>query len=736
MEHWSNFLGTKWKQVIDVNDFILNNYKEYMGSSDFLSGVSRKTSRVWSRCQKILEKEDITNVLDLDCHSFSGIDNFEPGYIDRKNEVIFGLQTDEPLKQFINPFISLKESINASKNNGYRLERELIDKIKMMSNSVDELVNETYTNEIKKLKDVHLLEGLPDNYGRGFIVGDYRRVPLYGTDFLIMKKRNDLERLKKDINYSVVRTREEIVKQIKALKDLTTMADGYGFDIRKPASNSKEAVQWLYFAILGSVKETNGASIPLGNNTAFIDIYIERDLENGTITEEEAQELIDQFAIKLRMIRFLRDGDFNNYFLQKSPIITETIGGEVGGKSLITKTAYRLLNTLENLGVSTIPNLSLLWSNNLPNNFKRYCTKVMMKYNVLQFINGNNLNSNDYAVTGFSGVSRIGKQIDYYGGTCNLPKVLLYAINGGRDCITGEVIIEGIKPLDNNVLNYSNVIKNFTLVLKKIIDIYCDSLNIIHFIQDKYVYENSIMSLNDTVVERYITLGICGLATVVDSLSAIKNTKVTVVRDENDLSTDFTSSRSFERFGKNEDDADKLASDIVKLFNKLVSEHHFYRNAKPKIGIESSGLYIVYGNNTGVTPDGRFKGTIFSPGVNATSTVATNGVLSYLKSVLKIPVKLCLNGVVTTLNVNGNALGAKRSEKSENLIALLDGFFGQNGSHLEINIIDKKTILDISNDSDLYDSLVLRNSGYPVRYRDLTEEQQNSLVDRTFHKGL
>lgn len=736
MQEWDTFSGKRWQQVIDVDDFIINNYKEYLGSSDFLKGTSRKTGRIWSRCQKILEKEDITNVLDIETNYFSGIDNFDPGYIDKKSEVIVGLQTDDPLKQFVNPFIALDTSVDALKNYGYRINRELIDRFKEFGKSHENVTNDTYTKEINKYREVHLLEGLPDNYGRGFIVSDYRRLPLYGADYLISKKRHDLDRLKRDINYSMVRTREEVVKQIEALEDIKNMANRYGYDISRPASNAKEAVQWLYFAYLSATKETSGASMPIGNNTAFLDIYINRDLENGIINEEEAQELIDQFIIKLRMIRFLHVPEYHNYFAGKNPIITETIGGMYNNKSLITKTAYRILNSIENLDVYPVPNFSILWSTNLPTNFKRYCAKVMLKNNILQFINGDLLDNNDYTSTGLAGLSKVGKQIDYYGGSCNLPKALLYAINGGKDEITGEQIIDGIEPLLEPILDYSKVVRNFSFVLKKLISIQSDALNIIHYVHDKYAYESSLMAFNDTVVERYISFGITGLSTVVDSLSAIHYSKVKVNRNENGISTDFIVENKFPRFGNNSDEADRLALDIVKLFNKLVLEHHFYRNAKPKIGIESMGLNIVYGNNTGATPDGRFKGVAYAPGVNPISNVDCNGVLASLKSIMKIPSILCKNGIITTLNVNHNALGSKKSERAENIIGLLDGYFSQNGSHLEMNIIDRNILLEAANNEKQYDYLVIRNSGCAFRFIDLTETQQDDLADRTFHKVL
>lgn len=739
MEQWNNFKGEKWKQVIDVENFIINNYKEYTGSSEFLKGISRKTSRIWSRCQKILEKEDITKVLDIETNFLANIDTFDPGYIDKRSEVIFGLQTDEPLKHLINPYISFSTSLKALKNYGYRIDPELEERFFEYSKTSEEVIEQTYTKEIKRFKEVHLLEGLPDNYGRGFMVADYRRLALYGADFLIAKKEHDLERLKRDINYSMVRTREEVIEQIHALKEIKSMAKHYGFDISAPASNTKEAIQWLYFAYLAVAKEGIPASLPVGNNSAFIDIYINRDLELGKITEEEAQELIDQFMIKLRLIRFLHMPEYNDYFPGKNPIITEVIGGICNERSLITKTAYRMLNTIETLGNYPVPNFSILWSSKLPTNFKRYCTKVMMKSNSLQFINDELMKKtvgSDYTTTGLSGVSKIGKQIDYYGGTCNLPKALLYAINGGKDEITGEEVISGIEPIEGDILSYPQIVKNFSLVLKKLITIYADALNIIHYMHDKYAYESSLMAFNDTVVERYMTFGVTGLINVVDSLSAIRYSKVHVNRDEKGIAIDFTADSKFPRFGINDDQADKLAIDIIKLINKEVREHHLYRNAKAKVGIESLGLNLVYGINTGATPDGRFKGVPYNIGINPVSNVDCNGILSSLKSVMKIPSSLCLNGMITTINISANALGEKKSERAENIIGLLDGYFMQNGSQIEINILDKKLLLAAQKDEEKYSHLVLRNGGYIVRYNDLTEKQQDDIVDRTFHGAL
>lgn len=736
MEEWNGFNGTKWQQTIDVEDFIVNNFKEYKGSSDFLKGVSRKTSRVWSRCQKLLDKEAITNILDADLETFASIDNFDPGYIDKKNEVIVGLQTDEPLKHFVNPHISLTTSIETLKNSGYRFNHDLADHFSDVGISYEDATEDTYTTNIKKMKSVHLLEGLPDNYGRGFMLGDYRRLPLYGVNYLIAHKKHDLERLRRDINYSVVRTREEVVRQIKALSQIKNMASQYSIDISKPAKTAKEAIQWLYFAYLATCKDTLGASLPTGNNTAFLDIYIERDLKKGIITEDEAQELVDQFIIKLRMIRFLHSTNCQEQFMSKVPIITEVIGGVKDSQTMITKTAYRFLNTIENINTYPVPNFTILWSNNLPNNFKRYCAKVMLKNNVLQFVNGNNLDSSNYAVTGLAGFSKIGKQIDYYGGTCNLPKALLYAINGGKDEITGETIIKDIPPMSSPFLVYSEVARNFTIVLKSLINVQADALNIMHYMHDKYAYESSLMAFNDTVVERYITFNMCGFATLIDSLSAIKYAKVKVNRDDNGLSNDFAIEGTFPHFGNNDDKVDRIAFDIVKLFNKIVREHHMYRNAKIKVGIESLGLNVKYGLYTGATPDGRMKELAFPIGACPTTNSDKSSLLSSIKSTMKIPSKLCTNGIIKTINVKSEALGSKKSERAENIINLLDGFFKQGGSHLEFNIIDQQILLDAKTKSKEYSYLVLRNGGISIRYNDLSVILKDNLLDRTFHEVL
>ncbi len=735
MQEWENFKSGKWQQVIDVENFILNNYKEYLGSSDFLKGISKKTNRVWSRCQKLLEKEIITSVLDIETNYFSGIDSFEPGFIDKKSEVIVGLQTDDPLKLFVNPYISLNTSLQAIKSYGYRFDKDNVAKFSEYCESYEDIVDSLYTDEIKKYKKLHLLEGLPDNFGRGFILGDYRRLALYGANYLIAKKKSDLQRLKKNINYSMIRTREEVVKQIDALEELKNMALRYGYDISLPARNAKEAVQWLYFGYLSAIKQTNGAFIPIGNNTTFLDIYIERDINRGLINEIDAQELIDQFVIKLRMVRFLHIPEYYTYFLGKNPIITETIGGVFNEKSLITKTAYRFLNSIVNLDSYPTPNYLVMWSRYLPSNFKKYCSKIVLKYNCIGFINDDYTKSN-YASNGIASISNIGKQIDYYGGTCNLPKILLYAVNGGRDEITGEKVIDGIEPIKSDILDFPTVINNFSIALKKMVNIQADAANIIHCIHDKYVYESSIMAFNDTIVERYITFSISGLSTVCDSLSAIRSTIVKVNRDENGLSKDFIVKDKYSRFGNNLDDVDKLAHDIIKLYSRFINEYNYYRNAKPKIGISSSGLNLVYGKNTGATPDGRFSNVPFAMGVNPTSNVDSNGVLNCLKSILKIPKELCSAGIITTLNINSSALGNKTSEYSENIIRLLDEFFYKNGNQVEFNIMDKNDLLEAYNKNDKFNNLIVRSCGYSIRYSDLNDEQQDNLIDMTYHKVL
>ena len=734
MQAWDKFNGERWKQIIDVDDFILNNYQEYTGNSEFLKGMSKKTNRLYSRFQKLIDKENSSGLYDVETSCFSGIDFFDAGYIDKKNEVIVGVQTDEPLKPAINPFVSLDSSLNVVKNNGYRFDHDLVDDFKDYNISYEEIVNETYTNEIKKYKELGLFNNLADSYGRGYIVGDYRRIALYGIDYLIIRKKHDLERLKKDINYSMVRTREEVVRQINSLKKIKSMASSYGIDISKPATNAEEAVQWLYFGYLAASKENNGISMPVGNNSAFIDIYITRDLDNGTITEDEAQELIDQFIIKLRAIRYIRTTKVLDDYLGKQVIISETIGGVNNGKSLITKTAFRFLNTIENLDEFETPNITILWSKYLPINFKKYCTKVMLKSNSLQFINGDLISGTDYASTGIASLSKIGKQIEYNGGVCNLPKMLLYAINGGKDEITGEQIINGVPIMEGSILNYSEVVRNFAIVLKQVLSVQADAINILHCIHDKYAYESTIMAFNDTVVERYLTIDLAGLSVLADSLSAIRYTRVTVNRDENGISTEFIPDNKFNRYGNDKDEVDNLTIDIVKLINKIINEHRFYRNAKTKIGINSIGLNVIFGNCTGATPDGRFKSSPFAPGANPDSHVDSTGLLNSLKSVMKLPYDFCNGGIVTTLNVNHSALGTKKSERVESLVTLFDEYFNNKGTYIEMNLIDKSVLQEAANRDRRKESIILRNSGCLVDFSKLNSDFQEDLMNRTFHK--
>ncbi len=736
MEAWNGFKGTKWQRTPDVEDFILNNYTEYVGNSDFLKGISRKTTRLLSRVQKLLDKEEAAHLLDVDSLSLAGINHFDPGYVDKKNEIIVGLQTDEPLKHFINPYISLNTSLGVLKSNGYRFNHDVEESFREFQVSYEDAVNEVYTKEIKKFKEVHLIDGLPDTFGRGFIVSDYRRLPLYGADYLIKQKERDLERLRKDINYSVVRTREEVIKQIAALKALKQMASTYDIDVSKPASNAKEAFEWLYLAYLAGAKETYGVSLPTGNNSPFLDIYIERDIALQVLTEEEAQELVDQFLIKLRLLRYLRTPEYLSCFPGMAPIITETIGGMSGDHSMITKTSYRILNSLENIGAYEVPNYTILWSSRLPVNFKRYCIKMMLKFNCLQFLNADTLNSFEYASTGMAGLSKIGKQIDYYGGSCNLPKVLLYAINGGRDELTGEMVIGGIEPLTGKKLNYSEVVKNFVKVLKKVISIQDDALNVIHYMHDKYGYESSLMAFNDTVVERSMTFNLIGFANVIDSLSAIRFADVQVNRDENGLSTDFVIKDSFPRFGLGDVTVDKLASDTIKMISKELQSHHMYRNATIKMGIASSFLNVVCGTNTGATPDGRFKGAPFAFNANPISNIDNKSLINSLKSVMRLPSNLCQNGIVTTVNTTANTLGTKRNERANNMMVLLDSFFGQKGTHIEFNLIDKKVLLDAKDNDKKGSDIVLRSGGCAIRYKELSTQQQESLIDQTYHEVL
>ncbi|MBR3523834.1 MAG: formate C-acetyltransferase [Bacilli bacterium] len=740
-EEWNDFIAGRWQKTIDVEDFIRLNYHEYLGDESFLKGCSKKTNKVWSRCQKLLKKEAISGVLDVETTIISGIDNFEPGYIDRSNEVIVGLQTDEPLKRIVNPYGGMRMVNKALEAYGYRLDKEIEEKFTEFRKTHNDGVFDAYTPQVRKCRSAKLLTGLPDAYGRGRLIGDYRRVALYGVDLIIKVKEMDLTRLENNINFATVRAREEVKEQIKALNELKSMASKYGFDISKPARDAKEAIQWTYLAYLAGAKQSNGAATSFGRNTTFFDIYIERDLANGTLKEEDAQELIDQLIIKLRLIRHLRTPEYNELFAGDPTWVTESIGGMLDdNKSLVTKTAFRYLNALDNIGSSAEPNLTILWSAKLPDFFRRYAVSQSIKTHALQFENDDLMRpiyGSDYAISCCVSAMREGKQMQFFGARCNLAKALLYAINAGCDEITGEEIIPGIPKLSSDNLDFNEVIKNYSLVLAKVSDIYCDALTTIHYMHDKYAYESLQMALHDTNVERFMAFGAAGISIVGDSLSAIKYAKVHVNRNEAGVSESFDIEGDFPRYGNDNDNVDKIVIVVVKMFMEYLKKHKLYRNAQPTLSLLTITSNVMYGKNTGATPDGRKAGIPFAPGANPTGGADKNGALASLNSVAKIPYKgVCQDGISNTFNISPSSLGTNDSERADNLMHVLDGYFKQGAQHLNVNVLSREMLEEARENPDKYPNLTIRVSGYAVNFNSLTREQQDEVISRTFHEVM
>lgn len=739
MNEWNGFKGTKWQKEIDVAGFIASNYKEYRGDKSFLKGVSSKTQKVWKKCESLLKKEAITGVLDVETDIIAGIDNFEPGYIDRKNEVIVGLQTDEPLKRIVNPYGGMRMVKKSLESYGYVLNKDIEVKFSEYRKTHNEGVFDAYTKDIRKARTNHLITGLPDAYGRGRLIGDYRRLALYGADYLILKKQQDLDKLIDPINVSTIRLREEVTEQIKALKEIVKMASRYGFDVSKPASNAKEAVQWLYFAYLAAVKQNNGAATSIGRNTTFIDIYIERDMENGLLTEEEAQELIDQYVIKLRLVRHLRTPEYNELFAGDPTWVTESIGGMLDeARSLVTKSSFRILNTLSNIGTSAEPNMTILWSNKLPESFKKYCSEMSIITHTIQYENDDlmrNIFGSDYAISCCVSAMVEGKQMQFFGARINFAKALLYALNGGRDEISGDVVISDIPQIEGEYLEYDTVISVFDKVLKKLTKTYVDALNIIHYMHDKYAYESSQMALHDTIPNRVMAFGIAGISVITDSLSAIKYGHVRVKRDERGITNLFDAERDFPKYGNNDDRVDSIAVEVINKFSKELRKHPLYRNAEPTISLLTITSNVMYGNNTGATPDGRAKGVPFAPGANPTQGNDKSGAIASLSSVAKIPYTLCLDGISNTFSIVPDALGSEEDRVS-NLVHILDGYFKQGGHHLNVNVLDRQMLIDAMNNRNKYPNLTIRISGYAVNFNNLTRKQQEEVISRTFHEAL
>ena len=741
MNEWEGFKGTKWQKNIDVGNFIESNYKEYLDDDSFLTGISYRTEKVWNKCKKLLAKEAISGVLDVETFIMSGIDNFEPGYIDRNNEVIVGLQTDEPLKRIVNPYGGYRMVKKSLEAYGFHLDKELEENFKEFRKTHNDGVFDVYTDEIKKARHNHLITGLPDAYGRGRIIGDYRRLALYGADFLIQKKKEDLNKLTDISDVSIIQLREDVKEQIKALELIKKMCSRYGFDVSKPASNAKEAIQWTYFAYLAAVKQNNGAATSIGRNTTFFDIYIERDIEKGILTEEYAQELIDQFVIKLRFVRHLRTPEYNELFAGDPTWVTESIGGMLDDeKSLVTKTAYRMLNSLNNIGESAEPNLTVLWSKKLPENFKKFASKMSIKTHTLQFENDDLMSpiyGNDYAISCCVSALKLGYQTQFFGARINFVKVLLYALNGGRDEITGDLVIEGIDELEGEYLNIDEVLKQFDKVLKKTVKIYVDALNIIHYMHDKYAYESSQMAFLNTELEYLMAFGLAGISIVTDSFSAMQYGHVRVKRDERGLTNAFDIEFDYPRYGNNDDKVDAVAKNLAKRVFKELKKHPLYKNAIPTLSLLTITSNVVYGKHTGATPDGRKSGVPFSPGANPSQGADKNGALASLSSVAKIPYKdCCQDGVSNTFSIIPDALGSDDEARINNLVKILDGYFNSGAHHLNVNVLDKDLLVDAMNNPNKYPNLTIRVSGYAVNFNKLTREQKEEVISRTFHEHV
>ena len=736
MEIWDKFKGNKWKESIDVSDFIINNYTEYKGDESFLVRSTDKTNKVWDRCKELIAEELKKGVLDVDTVNMSGIDSFEAGYIDKDNEVVVGLQTDAPLKRMINPYGGIRMVYNELDAYGYKLDPDVDKKFNEYRKTHNQGVFDAYTKEIRAARSAHLLTGLPDAYGRGRIIGDYRRIALYGIDYLVECKQKDLDSIL-DINESTIQLREDVSEQIRALGKIKSMASKYGFDISKPASNAREAVQWVYFGYLAAIKENNGAAMSLGRTSTFLDIYIENDIKEGILTEEEACELIDQFIIKLRIARHLRTPEYNDLFAGDPTWVTESIGGMLDeSRSFVTKTSFRYLNTLINLGPAPEPNMTILWSNGLPENFKKYCANISIKTDAIQYENDDLMRpiyGNDYAIACCVSAMQVGKQMQFFGARCNLAKALLYSINGGVDEVSGKVVVSGLDKIDSEVLDYDDVMKHMDIVMSRVAKTYVDAMNIIHYMHDKYAYEAGQMALHDTNLDRLMAFGVAGLSVVADSLSAIKYAKVKPIRNEDGVAIDFDIDGDYPKYGNDDDRVDSLAVMIVEKFYNELKKHKLYRGARHTLSILTITSNVVYGKNTGATPDGRKAGVPFAPGANPMHGRDSSGALASLNSVAKLPYRgVCQDGISNTFSIIPQALGSD-SDRVKNLVGILDGYFKQGAHHLNVNVLNRETLVDAMENPDKYPMLTIRVSGYAVHFNRLSREQQLEVISRTFH---
>ncbi|MBR6949439.1 MAG: formate C-acetyltransferase [Bacilli bacterium] len=742
MEQWKDFKEGNWTNEINVSDFIKNNYKAYDGDESFLAGKTAKTAKVWGKCEELLKEELKKHVLDIDVDHMSGINAFAPGYIDKDDEVIVGLQTDAPLKRIVNPYGGIRMVYQELEAYGYKLNPTVDKYFNEFRKTHNQGVFDAYTKEIRVARHVGLLTGLPDAYGRGRIIGDYRRIALYGIDYLMEQKKNEWDNMEVSVmDEATIRLREEISMQYRALDEIKKMAEGYGYDISKPAKDAKEAVQWTYFGYLASVKENNGAAMSLGRVDAFFDIYFQRDFERGILTEEEAQEIIDQFVIKLRIVRHLRTPEYDELFSGDPTWVTCSLGGITKeGKSMVTKTSYRILNTLTNLDPAPEPNMTVLWAQNLPENWKKYCAKMSIKTDAIQYENDDVMRpsmGDDYAIACCVSSMRVGKDMQFFGARCNLAKSLLYSINGGIDEMKRDLVIPGFEKMTDEVLDYEKVKAAYWKMLEKVAKIYSDAMNIIHYMHDKYAYEAGQMALHDTNVNRLMAYGVAGLSVAADSLSAIKYAKVKPIRDEEGIAVDFEIEGDYPKYGNDDDRVDNIAKEILEKIYKELSSHPCYRDAHPTLSVLTITSNVVYGSKTGSTPDGRKAGVPFAPGANPMHGRDASGAIASLNSVAKLDwANCCRDGISNTFSIVPTTLGTNNEEQVTNLVSLMDGYFVQGAHHLNVNVLNRETLIEAMNNPEKYPLLTIRVSGYAVRFNRLTRKQQEEVIARTFHEKI
>ena len=741
-EEWNDFKTGSWTKSVDVRNFIQTNYTPYEGDDSFLSGATEATTKLWAEVSELFKKErENGGVLDVDTETISGINEYNPGYIDQAFEKIVGVQTDAPLKRAVMPYGGIRMAESAAKAYGYEVSPKISEIFSKYRKTHNQGVFDAYTTEMRLARKSGVITGLPDAYGRGRIIGDYRRVALYGVDRLIQDKEQQKLSLEvKTIDEDVIRLREEISDQIVALKELKGLAASYGFDISQPATNAREAIQWLYFGFLGAIKDQNGAAMSLGRTSTFLDIYIERDLRNGVITEAEAQELMDHFVMKLRLVKFLRTPEYNDLFSGDPTWVTESIGGMgLDGRTLVTKNSFRVLNTLYTLGPSPEPNLTVLWSTRLPQGFKDFCSKVSIDTSSVQYENDDLMApywGDDYAIACCVSAMRVGKQMQFFGARVNLAKTLLYAINGGKDEKSGVQVGPKTAPLTGEYLDYNEVMERFDVMTDWLANLYVNTLNVIHYMHDKYSYEKLQMALHDRDVFRTMACGIAGLSVCADSISAIKFAKVKPIRNEEGVAIDFEVEGDFPKYGNDDDRVDEIAAWLVENMMNKIRQNKTYRNAYHTQSVLTITSNVVYGKKTGTTPCGRKAGEPFAPGANPMHGRDCSGSLASLNSVAKIPYEHSQDGVSNTFSIVPDALGKTPENRIHNLGTMMDGYFSQGAQHLNVNVFNRETLLDAMEHPEEYPQLTIRVSGYAVNFIKLTREQQLDVINRTFHKSM